>query len=195
MNRNKGNKTELTRSIIIDVARELLVEKGYANVSMRQIANEINCSHGAIYYHFKNKAELFYALVEDHFLMLDRKMDEIIEEPTEKSEKLRKLLLGFIKFGLDYQSHFEIMFLIKDEEVLHFLNQSPSKTYQKFARHIAELSDKQLTVQEVWSIFLSLHGFVTHYLRHIVSFKEVKKMAEFHVEMLIKWTKEDEQVT
>src|SRR5690625_1359024 len=183
---NKQKKTELTREVIMDVARELLVEKGYVHVSMMQIANEINCSHGAIYYHFKNKAELFYALVEDHFLKLEHKMNETMKEPKENAVKLRKLLLGFIQFGLDYQSHYEIMFLIKDEEVLHFLKKSPSKTYQKFARNVAELSEKPLTVQEFWSIFLSLHGFVTHYLRHIVEFKEVDEIAKFHVEQLLK---------
>jgi|SRR5690625_1508717 len=188
MSVDRRNKTELTREVIIEVTRELLVEKGYANVSMRQIANKIKCSHGAIYYHFKNKAELFYALVEDHFLILEQKMDEIIQEPIEEPKKLRKLLLGFIQFGLNYQSHYEIMFLIKDEEVIHFLNKKPAQTYQKFAKHLAELSEKQLTIQEIWSIFLSLHGFVTHYLRHIIDFKEVEEAANFHVEMLEKWT-------
>lgn len=188
METKKTNKTELTREVIMDVARDLLVEKGYTNVSMRQIANQIKCSHGAIYYHFKNKAELFYALVEDHFLRLDRKIDEALEETANNAEILRKLLLGFIEFGLNYQSHYEIMFLIKDKEVLHFLNKSPAKTYEKFAKAVAKLSERKLSIQEIWSIFLSLHGFVSHYLRHIVHFKEVEEMAKFHVEMLCKWT-------
>ena len=186
----KRNKTELTRNIIMDVARELLVEKGYANVSMRQIANEINCSHGAIYYHFKNKAELFYALVEDHFLILTKKMDEILQEQKDNPEKLRNLFIGFIEFGLNYQSHYEIMFLIKDKAVLHFLNKSPMQTYEKFAQAVSKLSPKPLTIQEIWSIFLSLHGFVSHYLRHVIHFEEAKDMAKFHVEMLCKWTVE-----
>ena len=185
----ENKKTDLTREKIMDVARELLADKGYANVSMRQIANEIKCSHGAIYYHFKNKAELFYALVEEHFSLLEQKMTEVMKEPVDRTQKLSKLLLGFIQFGLNNQSHYEIMFLIKDEEVLHFLNQSPSKTYQRFANHVADLSEKDLTVQEIWTIFLSLHGFVTHYLRYIVSFKDVEEMARFHVEMVVKWTK------
>lgn len=170
----------------MDVARELLVEKGYANVSMRQIANKMKCSHGAIYYHFENKAALFYALVEEHFLLLERKMNEVMEEQLDRKEKLRKLLLAFIQFGLNHQSHYEIMFLIKDKEVLHFLNQRPSQTYEKFAKHVATLSEKQLSVREIWSIFLSLHGFVTHYLRHVVSFSDVEEMAQFHVETLLK---------
>src|SRR5690625_6116982 len=67
------------------------------------------------------------------------------------------------------------MFLIKDKEVLHFLNKSPMKTYEKFAQAVSKLSTKQLTIQEIWSIFLSLHGFVSHYLRHVISFEEVKE--------------------
>lgn len=184
----KDNKIELTRENIMYVAQELLVEKGYVHVSMRQIANEMNCSHGAIYYHFKNKAELFYALVEEHFLLLEKRMEIIIAEKVDKSEKLKKLLLGFIQFGLTHQGHYEIMFLIKDKEVLHFLNRSPAKTYEKFAKHIAMLSETRLSVKEVWSIFISLHGFVTHYLRHVVSYEDVEEMARAHVEMIIRWT-------
>src|SRR5690625_1271385 len=187
---NNKNKPELTREKIMDVARELLVENGYANVSMRQIANEINCSHAAIYYYFKNKAELFYALVEDHFIMLTKKMDDILQEQKGNPEKLSNLFIGFIEFGLNYQSHYEIMFLIKDKEVLQFLNKSPMQTYENFAQAVAKLSTKPLTIQEIWSIFLSLHGFVSHYLRHVINFEEVKEMAMFHVEMLCKWTVE-----
>lgn len=64
MSPRKSGHPELTREMIMDAARDLFVQKGYQHVSMRQIAKELNYSHGAIYYHFKNKAELFYALVE-----------------------------------------------------------------------------------------------------------------------------------
>src|SRR5690625_6964782 len=113
---------------------------------MRQITNKINCSHGSIYYHFKNKAELFYALVEDHFSILNKKMVEVLQEPKDNSEKLRNLLLGFIEFGLNYQSHYEIMFLIKYKEVLHFLNKRPIKTYEKLDHAVSKLSPNQSTL-------------------------------------------------
>lgn len=185
----KAGTSELTREVIMDAARDLFVEKGYQHVSMRQIAKGLNCSHGAIYYHFKNKAELFYALVEEHFHMLDEKIEEIIQQKTSNEEKLKQLFQGFIEFGLTHQSHYEIMFLIKDEEVKNFINQSPNKTYQSFANQVSKLSEKTLTIQEIWSIFISLHGFVTHYLRHVTTFEEAKAAAEFHVNMLMTWTK------
>lgn len=180
----KALDKELTRDMIMDAARGLFTKKGYQHVSMRQIALELDCSHGAIYYHFKNKAELFYALVESHFQLLDSKIDEIVSENISDREKLKHILLGFIEFGLTHQSHYEIMFLTKDEEVQNFINESPMKTYEKFANKVAELSEKKLSVQEIWSIYLSLHGFVAHYLRHVVNFEDVQAMADVHVGLL-----------
>lgn len=181
---------ELTREMIMDAARNLFVEKGYNLVSMRQIAGRLNYSHGAIYYHFKNKADLFYALVEDHFTMLDDKLDELVNQEIGNIEKIKMILLGYIEFGLTHQSHYEIMFLVKEEEVLHFINQGPNQTYQKFANYIARYSETTLSIPEIWSIFLSLHGFVTHYIRHVVTFSDVKSMAEMHVDLLLKLTRE-----
>src|SRR5690554_2594276 len=90
---------ELTREMIMDAARDLFAEKGYQQVSMRQIAKELGYSHGAIYYHFKNKAELFYALVKDHFLMLDQTITEIVDGEEANEEKLKQLFQGYIEFG------------------------------------------------------------------------------------------------
>lgn len=185
MSARRKVEKELTREIIMDAASNLFAEKGYQQVSMRQIAKKLNCSHGAIYYHFNNKAELFYALVEHHFVRLDKKLEKIAGQDLPGYEKLRLILQGFIEFGLTHQNHYEIMFLLKDEEVQSYINENPNKTYQKFANYVAALSGQQLTVQEIWSIFLSLHGFVTHYLRHVTSFSDVKGMAEIHVNLLL----------
>ncbi|KKE78233.1 TetR/AcrR family transcriptional regulator [Bacilli bacterium] len=185
----KAVAKELTRDMIMDAARDLFVEKGYQQVSMRQIAKKLNYSHGAIYYHFKNKAELFYALVKNHFLMLDQKIEEIVNDEASNEEKLGQLFFGYIEFGLTHQNHYEIMFLTKDDEVRNFINESPMVTYQKFANQVSKLSEKQMTIREIWSIFISLHGFVTHYLGHITTFDEVKSAARFHVNMLLRWTK------
>jgi AcrR family transcriptional regulator len=187
MSPRKSVQNELTREMIMDAARDLFIKKGYQHVSMRQIAKELEYSHGAIYYHFKNKAELFYALVQEHFQMLDDVLDEILDQQAlDHKEKLTHVLLGFIKFGLNHQSHYEIMFLIKDEEVRNFMNQGPNRTYEKFAKTVFALSGNKLSVQEIWILFLSLHGFVTHYLRHVNEFEEVKDLARAHVNFLLK---------
>lgn len=49
---------ELSREKILFTAAEMFVKEGYKVVSMRKIALALGYSHGAIYYHFKDKAEL-----------------------------------------------------------------------------------------------------------------------------------------
>lgn len=188
MSPRKAVQQELTREMIMDVARDLFAEKGYEHVSMRQIAKKLGYSHGAIYYHFKNKAELFFALVEDHFDMLNNELNRILELDLENKEKLRHIFLGYIQFGLSHQSHYEIMFLSKDDEIKDYIkvNRGPALTYENFAQHVSALCEKNVSPQEIWSVFLSLHGFVTHYCRHVVCFEEIKSLAAAHTEFLIK---------
>lgn len=44
---------------LLEVGRELFLERGYANVSMQQIAERAGMTKGAPYYHFQNKEALF----------------------------------------------------------------------------------------------------------------------------------------
>lgn len=177
---------ELSRELIMDAARELFRENGYQNVSMRQIAQKLNYSHGSIYYHFKSKADLFYAMVRQDFALLDDVMERIMSRQIEPMEKLEKLLLGYIEFGLAHQNHYEIMFLIKDEEVKSYLDEAPNATYEKFAKAVHSLCTKQVSIKEIWSVFLALHGFVTHYCRGNQTFEDVRALAESHVSFIMK---------
>ncbi|MDH4423012.1 MULTISPECIES: TetR/AcrR family transcriptional regulator [Bacillus] len=186
MSPRKAVKQELTREMIMNVARDLFVQQGYQHTSMRKIATELGYSHGSIYYHFKNKAELFYAMVEQDFQLLNNKLDEISKRSLSSEEQLKEVLFGFIEFGLENQSHYEIMFLIKDSELKKCLADSPNVSYEKFAKVIFSLCNKKIDTMTIWSVFLSLHGFVAHYCGSGQTFDEVKGLARAHVEFLSK---------
>lgn len=51
------------RARILQVARAAFVERGFAAVSMQEIANSAGLTKAAIYYHFRDKQELFEAVV------------------------------------------------------------------------------------------------------------------------------------
>ena len=54
------------RARILGVARAAFIERGYADVSMQEIADAAGLTKAAIYYHFKDKEELFqHVLVEE----------------------------------------------------------------------------------------------------------------------------------
>ena len=54
------------REAILDVARCVFSEEGYAAASMSAIAARLGGSKGTLYNYFKNKAELFEAYIEDY---------------------------------------------------------------------------------------------------------------------------------
>lgn len=182
----KAVERELSREIILDIAREHFVKHGYRHLSLRQIAKELNYSHGAIYYHFKNKAELFYSLVRQGFKKLDHELDLVLSEEIAAQQKLEKVLLGFIRFGLHNPSHYEVMFMVKDEEVDGFMQEEPNKSYERFAKAIHALCGGKANIHSIWSIFLSLHGFVAHLIRTKQTYEAVEPMAEAHVQFLMK---------
>lgn len=63
-----------TRQRIKAVALELFCEQGYEKTSLREIAERLNVTKAALYYHFKSKDEIVSSFVEDR---LDR-IDDLI---------------------------------------------------------------------------------------------------------------------
>ncbi|MEV0780769.1 helix-turn-helix domain-containing protein [Streptomyces sp. NPDC050428] len=63
-----------TRQRIQDVALELFAEQGYEKTSLREIAEHLDVTKAALYYHFKTKEDILISLFQD----LARPMDELI---------------------------------------------------------------------------------------------------------------------
>jgi AcrR family transcriptional regulator len=60
-----GEERDLKTCILFE-ANRLFVSRGYNAVSMREIAEVCGVSKAALYYHFKDKEDLFVALLEDY---------------------------------------------------------------------------------------------------------------------------------
>lgn len=63
-----------TRQRIQDVALELFAEQGYEKTSLREIAEHLDVTKAALYYHFKTKEDILVSLFQD----LARPIDELI---------------------------------------------------------------------------------------------------------------------
>ncbi len=53
-----------TREALLDAAGRLFREKGVSRTTLDDIAREAGCTRGALYWHFRNKVELFGELVD-----------------------------------------------------------------------------------------------------------------------------------
>ncbi|MDA6131166.1 hypothetical protein OSK38_27850, partial [Escherichia coli] len=90
----------------------------------------------------------------------------VLRESADSNEqKLFSIFYRYIQFGLTHQKHYELMFLIRDDDVKGYLNEGPNKSYLHFAQAVNSLAPNSLSIKDIWSVFLSLHGFVTHYCR------------------------------
>src|SRR5690554_1809433 len=63
MARKTKAEAAATREALLDAAEEVFLEKGVARTSLEQIARHAGMTRGAVYWHFKNKADLFQAML------------------------------------------------------------------------------------------------------------------------------------
>jgi len=83
MRRTKEEAQE-TRNRILDTAEQVFVKKGVSNTSLAQLAEAAGVTRGAIYWHFRNKADLFDAMMSRVVLPREEmaaRADDSMEDP------------------------------------------------------------------------------------------------------------------
>ena len=58
----KQKRAELTRRDLLDAAREVFAERGFADASMEEIAERAGVTRGPLYHYFDDKQDLFRAV-------------------------------------------------------------------------------------------------------------------------------------
>jgi len=86
--RRTKQEAQATRNQIIDTAERAFSTKGVTRTSLADIADAAGVTRGAIYWHFKNKADLFQAMVDRVALPMEEMVrdagDEAAEDPMER---------------------------------------------------------------------------------------------------------------
>lgn len=77
------------RQEILASAVELFSEKGYHNVSMHEIAEKAEFAIGTLYKFFRNKEDLYKALILGQAEKFHDALTQAIKEPEDEIEKLR----------------------------------------------------------------------------------------------------------
>ena len=109
--RKERDKEDLRKSIL-DAAREVFLEKGADQTSIRSIAQKIEYSPTTIYLYFKDKNEIFYALHQDGFALLNAQMQPlgVVADPFERLMAMGRI---YLKFAEDHPDYYDLMFVQK----------------------------------------------------------------------------------
>ncbi|WP_235041711.1 TetR family transcriptional regulator [Vreelandella profundi] len=85
MARKTKAEAAATREALLHAAEEVFFAKGVARTSLEQIARHAGLTRGAVYWHFKNKGDLFMALVEQVRMPFQSLMEEVEKTEAGKS--------------------------------------------------------------------------------------------------------------
>jgi AcrR family transcriptional regulator len=97
----KAEQSEATRTALIEAARGLFSARSYAAVSTEEIVQGAGVTRGALYHHFKDKQDLFTAVVEGvEQQTLERVAAAAVEE-TDPWEQQRVAVGAFLDTCLD----------------------------------------------------------------------------------------------
>src|SRR5262245_27538213 len=101
---------DAVRRSILNAARALFLAQGYANVSMRKIAEQIEYSPGAIYSYFRSKDDIFFALAEEglHYL---QQHGSSAEEHADPLESVRESMWRLYTFSKEQPEYFWLIFV------------------------------------------------------------------------------------
>jgi AcrR family transcriptional regulator len=170
--RKQREKLEMRR-LILDAAKDIFLEKGFHNTSIRNIAEKIEYSPGTIYLYYKDKDDIFHALHEEGFGKMLGMMQPLLHvaDPMERLIAMGKV---YMEFALKNKELYDLMFIMEapinaelnrekwemGDRTLNFLKEVLTDCQQK--GHFKDMNIDYLSFM-IWS---SLHGMCALFCRN-----------------------------
>jgi len=199
--RRERERHEL-RGRILDAARELFAEQGYDAVTMRNIADRIEYSPTALYFHFKDKQDLLRELCDTDFRNLADGFQKIarLADPI---DRLRQIGRAYVEFAIDHPNHYRLMFMTPHPEGMtsadsRLARGNPEEDAYAFLRATVveaiaagrlrpEWKDADLVSQLVWA---GAHGVVSLHIAKRgddwVEWRDTRRTAHALIEIMIR---------
>ncbi len=80
---------DAVRTAILDAARELFAKYGYKKTTMEDIALVLRKGKSSLYYYFKNKEEIFQAVIQFESDLLDDKLQAVVKSQVKPRQKMQ----------------------------------------------------------------------------------------------------------
>src|SRR5581483_751671 len=132
-----------TRDKILEAAEKLLLLKGSAHVTTKEIAREVGLSESALYRHFDHKEDIFFALITEHLPAFD----EVFQTHQAGTATVRENLVALAMATVHYYEQLlpmGVSFLADKELLAQFratiqpLGMGPQNVFERLAAYIEE---------------------------------------------------------
>lgn len=114
--RKEREKLEM-RGRILDSAHKLFLDRGFDDISIRNIAEAIEYSPATIYLYFKDKNEIIHALHQDGFRLLNDYFKPLAQVAL-PFERLMEMGKAYIRFATTHPQVYDLLFM-RGEPIEH----------------------------------------------------------------------------
>jgi len=106
----RGRKRAETRQKLLNAAMQLYAAGGFDSATVRDIAERADLGLGTLYAHFKDKAELSEALLDEAVSRLNERLRDAAKKQRGAAGMLDAACRGFFEFALKNRPLFRILF-------------------------------------------------------------------------------------
>ncbi len=171
------------REVILAAARNVFARCGFEGASTREVAEVARVNNAMIYYYFKDKGELYRAVLADSFNAFDRIWEhDIFKSPATARAKIQRYLEEFIRFQHSNEELRRIMsmeFAACSENCKWLADNFFAHAYDKLANILKQgMKSGELKKFDPAQAIPSLIGMVIHsfIMRPIAEYITGKKM-------------------
>ena len=112
----REREKEKRRQDILDAARRLFWDNGYASTTMPQIAEAAALAPGTLYLYFPSKSALYAELLVEGYDLLLKRFQAEVGRGASVRQRGEALVDVFFQFARDYPEYFDIIFFILQRE-------------------------------------------------------------------------------
>ena len=101
-------KSAETRERLLDTAEELFIQEGFNGTSISDVATRAGVNKALIYYYFKNKQDLFDAVIERTFTIHNKTVMSAINTGKTVREQIHAIVDGYLDYAEENPGHLRL---------------------------------------------------------------------------------------
>lgn len=160
MKQSPKQPAEKRRAQLIAAARKVFVKKGYSGTSMSEIAKLAKLTKGALYFHFKNKDDIFFAVVRSLNEEAVRPFYDIVSKSKNIDLSIKRLIEhSFLLMEKEKYVSPHIWHAAHKIDIIgKYLSDEHNRIENVISEHFAKYSD--LTKKESVYLLALIHSFI-----------------------------------
>jgi AcrR family transcriptional regulator len=126
---------ELIQEEILKAALELYRKLGPHNVTMDDVANATGRSRSSLYYYYKNRDEVFRAVLDNVVGLVTKEIREAVSGANTLPDKIYTFCITKIKTSIDWMGIFKLMWETMDDDEKPKINRTMNGFHKKIVFH------------------------------------------------------------